>query len=49
MANNGYIDANGVHYYDDIFMTSELARTVLPFLNGQRRSQGWADQVQAAN
>ncbi len=34
------------HY--DIFMAPELARTVLPFLNGQRRSQDWADQAQPA-
>jgi pimeloyl-ACP methyl ester carboxylesterase len=34
------------HY--DMFLARELATTVLPFLNGERRSQDWADQVQSA-
>jgi len=32
------------HY--DMFLAPELAPTVLPFLNGERKSQDWADQVQ---
>jgi pimeloyl-ACP methyl ester carboxylesterase len=32
------------HY--DMFFAPELARTVLPFLKGERRSRDWADQVQ---
>ncbi len=31
------------HY--DIFLAPELARTVLPFLNGSRRTEAWAEQV----
>ncbi len=31
------------HY--DMFLAPDLARTVLPFLNGERRSQDWADLV----
>jgi len=31
------------HY--DIFLDPEVARTVLPFLNGERRSQSWAEQA----
>jgi pimeloyl-ACP methyl ester carboxylesterase len=34
------------HY--DIFLAEELAQTVLPFLNGERRSRDWADEVQSA-
>ncbi len=33
------------HY--DMFLAPELARTVLPFLNGERKTQDWADQVQS--
>ncbi len=36
------------HTHYDIFMAPELARTVLPFLNGPRRSQSWAEQTQGA-
>jgi pimeloyl-ACP methyl ester carboxylesterase len=32
------------HY--DIFLDPELARTVLPFLDGKRKSHSWADEVQ---
>jgi pimeloyl-ACP methyl ester carboxylesterase len=32
------------HY--DMFMGAELVPTVLPFLNGERKVQDWADQVQ---
>ena len=31
------------HY--DIFLSPELPRTVLPFLDGKRASKSWADQV----
>jgi pimeloyl-ACP methyl ester carboxylesterase len=31
------------HY--DAFLAPELVPTVLPFLNGERKSQSWADQV----
>ncbi len=31
------------HY--DVFLDPDLARTVLPFLNGERKSGDWADQV----
>jgi pimeloyl-ACP methyl ester carboxylesterase len=31
------------HY--DMFLAPELVPTVLPFLNGERKSQDWADQV----
>lgn len=31
------------HY--DAFLAPELVSTVLPFLNGERKSQSWADQV----
>jgi hypothetical protein len=31
------------HY--EIFFTPELARTVLPFLNGERWRKSWAEQV----
>ncbi|MDQ2943640.1 MAG: alpha/beta hydrolase, partial [Candidatus Dormibacteraeota bacterium] len=31
------------HY--EMFIAPELARTVLPFINGQRKSQAWAEQV----
>jgi pimeloyl-ACP methyl ester carboxylesterase len=32
------------HY--DIFLDPDLARTVLPFLDGKRKSQSWAEQVE---
>jgi pimeloyl-ACP methyl ester carboxylesterase len=32
------------HY--DMFMSPELASVVLPFINGQRRAQGWAAQLE---
>jgi hypothetical protein len=31
------------HY--DMFLAPELVPTVLPFLNGERRTQSWAEQV----
>jgi pimeloyl-ACP methyl ester carboxylesterase len=34
------------HTHYDLFFAPELARTVLPFLNGERRLRDWADQVQ---
>jgi pimeloyl-ACP methyl ester carboxylesterase len=34
------------HY--DIFLDPDLARTVLPFLDGKRKSHSWADQVEHA-
>jgi pimeloyl-ACP methyl ester carboxylesterase len=34
---------DATHY--DIFLVPELAQTVLPFLDGERRSQSWAEQV----
>ncbi|MGH6782942.1 MAG: alpha/beta fold hydrolase [Sphingomonadaceae bacterium] len=34
---------NRTHY--DIFMAPELVTTVLPFLNGDTRTQSWAEQV----
>jgi hypothetical protein len=37
------------HTHYDMFLGPDLAPTVLPFLNGERRSQDWADQVQDAN
>jgi pimeloyl-ACP methyl ester carboxylesterase len=35
------------HY--DMFLSPALVPTVLPFLNGESKSQDWADQVQGAN
>jgi pimeloyl-ACP methyl ester carboxylesterase len=35
------------HY--DIFLDPDLARTVLPFLDGKRKSHSWAEQVEQAN
>ena len=35
------------HY--DIFLDPGLATTVLPFLEGKRRSHSWAEQVEQAN
>ena len=37
------------HTHYDIFMAPELAKTVLPFINGRSTSRGWAEQVQGAN
>jgi pimeloyl-ACP methyl ester carboxylesterase len=34
------------HY--DIFLDPDLARTVLPFLDGKRKSHSWAEQVEQA-
>jgi pimeloyl-ACP methyl ester carboxylesterase len=33
------------HY--DMFLAAELAQTVLPFLNGERRTGSWAEQVES--
>jgi pimeloyl-ACP methyl ester carboxylesterase len=33
------------HTHYDAFLAPELAPTVLPFLNGERKSESWADQV----
>jgi pimeloyl-ACP methyl ester carboxylesterase len=35
------------HY--DVFLDPDLARTVLPFLDGERKSHSWAEQVAQAN
>jgi pimeloyl-ACP methyl ester carboxylesterase len=35
------------HY--DIFLDPDLAKTVLPFLDGKRKSRSWAEQVEQAN
>lgn len=35
------------HY--DMFLAPELVPTVLPFLNGERKLQDWADQGQSAD
>jgi pimeloyl-ACP methyl ester carboxylesterase len=35
------------HY--DIFLDPDLVRTVLPFLDGKRKSHSWAEQVERAN
>jgi hypothetical protein len=32
------------HY--DVFLDPDLARTVLPFLDGKRKSHSWAEQVE---
>lgn len=39
--------ADHTHY--DMFVAPDLAETVLPFLNGQRRTDDWADQVRSAD
>jgi pimeloyl-ACP methyl ester carboxylesterase len=38
---------DATHY--DVFLSPDLAGATLPFLNGTRRTEGWADQVEAAN
>jgi pimeloyl-ACP methyl ester carboxylesterase len=37
------------HTHHDIFFSPELATTVLPFLNGEHRTQSWEDLVQRAD
>jgi pimeloyl-ACP methyl ester carboxylesterase len=38
---------DATHY--DIFLDPDLARTVLPFLDGKRKSHSWAEQVEQAS
>ena len=40
------LPADPTHY--DIFLDPDFARTVLPFLDGKRKSHSWAEQVEQA-